>query len=124
MNGLYGHKYASGTRIGFVNNLSYTVEENTEVYHGAGRRYGWGIKGGALDVTVSLDGLWLDSGAQRFFLAETERTGALTAFVLGATGTDRGVTFSGCRVGTLDVEFAADGWATQSVDVIALTPNT
>ena len=118
--GLAVHKFASGYRIGFANNFSYSVEENVEVYHAPGKREGWGIKPGAYDVTVSLEGLWVDSGAQKFFLAEAKNTGALTAFAMGVTGTAKGVTFSGCRMGTHNAEFTADGWATETVDITAL----
>lgn len=117
---LCGHTFASGDAIGFCNLMSYTVEENVETYKGAGRRYGWGIKGGALEYTVHLEGLWIDSGAQQFFENESERSGALTAFAMGASGAEKGVVFSGCRMGTLDVEFDAEGWCTQTVDIVAL----
>jgi len=117
---LVNHTFASGEAIGFCNLMSYTVEGNVEVYKGAGRRYGWGIKGGAVECTVHLEGLWVDSGSQQFFINESERSGALTGFAIGASGDDRGTVFSGCRVATLDVEFDAEGWCTETVDIIAL----
>ncbi len=117
---LCNHTFASGDAIGFANLMSYTVEENVEVYKGAGRRSGWGIKGGAIECTVHLEGLWVDSGAQQFFINETLKSGALTAFAIGASGTEQGVVFSGCRIGTLDVEFDAEGWCTETVDITAL----
>lgn len=118
---LVNHAFASGEAIGFCNIMSYTVEENVEGYMGAGRRYPWGIKAGGLECTVHLEGLWVDSGAQQFFINESARTGALTGFAIGASGTEQGVVFSGCRMGTLDVEFDAEGWCTQTVDITALT---
>ena len=118
--GLVNHTFASGQPIGFCNLMSYTVEENVETYKGAGRRYGWGIKGGALEYTVHLEGLWVDSGAQQFFMNEAARSGSLTGFAIGASGTEQGVVFSGCRMGTLDVEFDAEGWCTETVDIVAL----
>lgn len=120
IHGLFGHKFASGTRIGFLNNLSYTAEHNTEVYHGVGKREGWGIKEGALDVTLHLEGLWIDSGAHTFFLNQSERSGALTAFAIGFSGSDRGLAASGARLGTLDVDISSDGWATKTVDIPVL----
>ena len=117
---LAAHKFTDGEALGFCNIMSYTVEQNVETYKGAGRRYGWGIKGGALEYTVHLEGLWVDSGAQQFFINESERSGALSAFALGASGTEQGVVFSGCRMGTLDVEFDAEGWCTETVDIVAL----
>jgi len=114
------HTFASGDALGFCNLMSYTAEGSVEVYRGAGRRYGWGIKGGALEYTVHLEGLWVDSGAQQFFINESQRSGALTAFAIGASGTEQGVVFSGCRMGTLDIEFDAEGWCTQTVDIVAL----
>jgi hypothetical protein len=119
--GLYEHDFASGIQIGHVNLLSYTAEQNVEVYHGVGKREGWGIKAGAYDVTAHLEGLWIDSGAVQFFIGETTDTGALTSFAIGFSGTDRGMTFSGCRVGTFDAEINAEGWATATVDIPALT---
>jgi len=118
--GLAAHIFGSGTRIGFVSNMSYSIEQNVEVYHAPGRRYGWGIKGGAHDVSVHLDGLWVATGALALFTTEANKTGALTAFALGASGTDQGIAFSGCRLGTYDGEFTADGWATEVVDIPAL----
>ncbi len=117
---LVNHTFASGVPIGFCNRMSYTAEGNVEVYRGAGRRYGWGIKGGALDYTIHLEGLWVDSGAQRFFANESARSGALTPLAIGASGLEQGIVFSGCRMGTLEVEFDAEGWATQTVDIPAL----
>lgn len=114
------HQFASGSKIGLVNLMSYTAEHNVEVYYGAGKREGWGIKAGQYSLTAHLEGLWIDSGAQKFFLGEAEKTGALTAFALGASGTEKGIVFSGCRQGTFDAEFSADGWATQTVDIPAL----
>jgi hypothetical protein len=120
INGLVGHKFASGTLIGFVNNLSYTVEHNVEGYGGVGKREPWGIKEGAYGVTINLEGLWIDSGAQSFFLAQSMVSGALTPFAIAFSGTDKGVAFSGCRVGTFDAEISADGWATSTVDIPAI----
>lgn len=120
INGLVGHKFASGTKIGFVNNLSYTIEHNVEGYQGVGKREPWGMKAGAYGVTMSLEGLWIDSGAQSFYLAQTLVTGALTVFSIAFSGTDKGVSFSGCRVGTYDAEISADGWATNTVDIPAI----
>lgn len=114
------HAFGSGIKVGLVNNLSYTIEHNVEVYHGAGKREGWGIKAGALDVTAHLDGLWIDSGAHQFFINESKKSGALMAFGLAFSGTERGIVFSGCRMGTFDVTFAADGWATDGIDITAL----
>lgn len=118
---LYGHDFASGTQIGLVNLLSYTTEHNVEVYHAVGKREGWGIKAGAYDVTAHLEGLWIDSGAMGFFIGETSDTGALTAFCLAFSGTAKGLAFSGCRLGTFDAEINAEGWATATVDIPALT---
>jgi len=118
--GLMNHKFASGIRIGFASNLSYDVEHNVETYIAPGRRYGWGIKGGAIEVSVNIEGLWVDSGAQQFFANESLKTTALTAFGLGASGTDNGVVFSGCRLTSISVEFDAEGWATQNVEIPAL----
>jgi len=120
MGALYKKTFSSGTAIGLVNNLSYTVEEGTEVYHGAGKREAWGIKAGAKDVTVHLEGLWVDSGIQKFFLNEIKSSGNLTSFVLGASGTDKSITFSGCRLGTFDANIDADGWATETIDLLAI----
>jgi len=114
------HAFASGITVGLVNNLSYTVEHNVEVYHGAGKREGWGIKAGALDVTAHLDGLWLDSGAHQFFIDESAKSGALLAFAIGFSGSDKGVVFSGCRMGTFDVTISSDGWVTDGIDITAL----
>jgi len=117
---LVNHQFASGIRVGLVNNLTYTAEHNVEVYYGAGKREGWGIKAGRYDLTTHLEGLWIDSGAHSFFLGESSKTGALTAFALGFSGSDKGVVFSGCRVGTFDVNFDSDGWATDTIDIPAL----
>lgn len=121
-NGLVGHKFASGIKVGFANIMSYSIEHNVERYMAPGRRYGWGIKGGGIECEIHLEGLWVDSGAQQFFLNESERSGSLTAFAIGGSGTERGVAFSGCRLGSIDVEFDAEGWATESVDIPALLP--
>ena len=120
VHGLCAHKFASGAKMGLVNVLSYTVEHNTEVYHGAGRRQGWGIKAGAYDLTVHLEGLWLDSGSKAFFQKEVAKTGALAAFAIAFSGTEKGIAFSGCRLGTFEFEVNADGWATETVDIPAL----
>jgi len=120
--GLAAHTFASGTIIGFANNFTYDIDHGTEVYMAPGRRYGWGIKGGGIEVTLHLDGLWVDSGAQQFFHNEAERTGSLTAFAIGATGSDKGICFSGCRLSSLGVEFDSEGWCTQTVDIAALVP--
>jgi len=117
---LINHKFASGVKIGFVNNLSYTVEHNVEGYAGVGKREPWGMKAGAYGVTMNLEGLWIDSGAQAFFLAQSVVTGALTTFAIAFSGTDKGVAFSGCRVGTYDAEISADGWATSTLDIPAI----
>ena len=105
---LYSKKFASGTAIGLVNNLSYTVDEGTEAYHGAGKREPWGIKAGAKGLTVHLEGLWVDSGIQAFFLAQAKSTGGLTSFALGASGTDKSITFSGCRLNTFDANIESE----------------
>ena len=117
---LVGHVFASGDKVGFVNLLSYTVEHNVEGYHGTGKREPWGMKAGAYDVTAHLEGLWIDSGAQSFFLGQQSETGALTTFCIGFSGSDKGLAFSGCRTGTIDAEITADGWATNTVDVPAI----
>jgi len=114
------HDFASGMKIGHVNNLSYTVEHNVDVYHAVGKREGWGIKAGAYDVTVDMDGLWIDSGAQGWFLGQSIETGALMAFGIAFSGSEKGIGFSGCRLGTYDAEIASDGWATSTVSVPAL----
>ena len=121
-NGLVAHKFASGTRIGFANNFSYDIDHGVERYMAPGRRYGWGIKAGGLEVTINLEGLWIDSGAQQFFHNEAERSGALTAFALGASGTDKGIAFSGCRLNSANIEFDSEGWCTQTVEIPALLP--
>ena len=120
--GLVAHKFGSGIKVGFANNFTYDIDHGTEVYMAPGRRYGWGIKAGGIEVTVHLEGLWVDSGAQQFFHAQGQRSGSLTAFAIGATGTEQGVAFSGCRLSTLGVEFDAEGWCTQDVDITALVP--
>jgi len=117
---LYRKVFASGTPIGLVNVLGYTQEEGTASYHGAGKREPWGIKAGAKDLTVHLEGLWVDSGIQQFFLNEAKATGALTSFVLGASGVDTSITFSGCRLNTFDANIDSEGWATETVDLIAI----
>jgi len=120
IHGLVGHDFASGTQIGLVNVLSYTQEHNVDVYHGVGKREGWGIKAGAYDVSAHLEGLWIDSGALGFFMDQSLVTGALTPFAIAFSGTDRGIAFSGCRLGTYDAEINSDGWATNTVDIPAL----
>lgn len=117
---LYRHKYASGVAVGFVNNVSYTVEENVEGYYGAGRRIPWGVKPGRKETTVHLEGLWVDSGAIQFFLNQAEISGNVASFGLGVSGTDRGISFSGCRLTTTNIEFDAEGWATTRIDVPAI----
>ena len=114
------HKFASGNKVGLVNNLSYTVDEGLDSYHGVGRRFPWGMKGGAIDVTLHLEGLWIDSGAQEFILDQVARTGALLSWNIGFSGTEKGVVFSGCRIASFDANFDADGWATQTVDFGAI----
>jgi len=121
-NGLVAHDFASGIRIGFASNFSYDVEHNVEVYSAPGRRYGWGIKAGKIEVTINLEGLWIDSGAQQFFTNESMKSGSLMAFAIGASGTDQGMVFSGCRFTNIGVEFDAEGWATQAVSIPALLP--
>jgi len=120
--GLAAHYFGSGIRIGFANNVSYDINHNVETYRAPGRRYGWGIKAGGIEVTVNLEGLWVDSGAQQFFHNQAEKTGSLTAFAIGASGTDKGIAFSGCRMGSLGVEFDSEGWCTQTVEIPALLP--
>jgi len=122
IHGLVSHKFGSGIRIGFVNNMTYDIEHNVEKYTAPGRRYGWGIKAGALDVTINLEGLWVDSGAQQLFHNEAEKSGALTAFAIGASGTDKGIAFSGCRMNSVSIEFDSEGWCTQNVEIPALLP--
>ena len=117
---LYRKAFTSGTAIGLVNNLSYTVEEGTESYHGAGKREAWGIKAGAKDITVHLEGLWVDSGIQEFFLDQAKSVVGLTPFALGASGTDKSITFSGCRMSTFDGNIDSEGWATETVDLVAI----
>ena len=117
---LCNHAFGSGTALGCANIMSYTVEEGTEGYYGAGRRYPWGIKGGQIEVTVHLEGLWIDENAWQFWENQAEATGALTAFAIGATGSTKGVVFSGCRLGSFEVEFDAEGWCTETVDIPAL----
>lgn len=119
--GLMNHSFASGSKIGLVNVLSATIEHDVQVYHGAGRRHGWGIRAGAYDVTAHLEGLWIDSGAQGFFTSQAMATGALQAFVMGLSGTEQGHVFSGCRMASYELEFDAEGWATNTVDIMALT---
>ena len=120
MHGLCAHVFASGTPIGFVSTLSYTIEQNVDRYFGVGKREAWGTKEGAYEATAHFEGLWIDSGAQRFFLNQSMVTGALTVFAIGCSGTDKGIAFSGCRTGTYDAELSNDGWATTTVDVPAI----
>lgn len=120
IHGLCAHYFASGQAIGFVSNLSYTIEQNVDKYHGLGKREPWGIKEGAYDATAHLEGLWVDSGAQKFFIRQSKATGALTVFAIGCSGSDVGVAFSGCRVGTFDSELTNDGWATETIDIPAI----
>jgi hypothetical protein len=100
--------------------LSYTINQNVDKYFGLGKREAWGTKEGAYECTAHLEGLWVDSGAQRFFIAQSKATGSLTAFAIGCSGTDRGFAFSGCRVGTFDSEITEDGWATETIDMPAI----
>ena len=118
--GIMNHHYTSGVRIGFANNLTYSIEQNAEAYFAPGRRTPWGIKAGRYECTINIEGLWIDSGAQAFFLKQTLATGALTAFAMGASGTDQAVSFSGCRISSGEVEFDAEGWATNSFEMLAL----
>ena len=117
---LVNHAFASGTPIGCCNMMTYSIEENVEAYYGAGKRYAQAMKGGQIEVTVHLEGLWVDSGIQRFFENEAERSGAMTGFAIGATGTGKGVVFSGCRLSTFDVEFDAEGWCSETIDIPAI----
>ena len=117
------HIFASAAKIGLVNTLSMTVDHDVQVYHGAGKREGWGIRAGAYDVTAYLEGLWLDSGAQGFFMSQSMgvgATGALTPFAIGFSGLEKGIVFSGCRMNSWELEFDAEGWATNTIDIIAL----
>ena len=114
---LYRHKFASGSAIGFANLLSYTVEENVEGYKGVGRRIPYIMKPGAKETTIHLEGLWVDSGAMQLFLNQAEISGNVISFAMGASGTDRGVGMSGCRLTTTNIEFNAEGWATAKVDI-------
>ena len=115
------HEFGSGAKIGLVNTLSVTIDHDVQIYRGAGRRHGWGSRAGAYDVTAHLEGLWIDSGAQGFFTSQALATGALRGFSLGCSGTEQGYVFSGCRMGTYELSFDAEGWATNTIDVTALT---
>jgi len=117
---LYRKVFASGTPFGLVNRLTYTVDEGTEAYRGAGRRTPWGIKPGAKEITITLEGLWVDSGIQGFFLNQSKSTGALTSFVLGASGTDTSITFSGCYLTSFEGSIESDGWVTGTIELLAI----
>jgi len=121
MGSLYSGNIASGAKVGLVGTLSYTADLGTESYHGAGKREPWGIEGGPIDVTVHLDSLWIDSGAQGFLIDQTEATGGLTSFVLLASGSETKIAFSGCKLDSFDGEFDAEGWATETLDLLAIT---
>ena len=108
--------WASGKKIGFAD-VSYSVDEGTEKYFGAGQRWPYGIVEGPKDITVTLESLWIDSGAQQFFLNQSEVSGALTPFWLGVSGTDRALAFSGCKMNSLDGDLPADGWTMQSMEI-------
>ena len=114
------HRFGSGAKIGLVNTLSISVDHDVQIYHGAGRRQGWGSRAGAYDVTAHLEGLWIDSGAQGFFTSQAFATGALRAFAFGCSGTEQGYVFSGCRMTSYELEFDAEGWATNSMDITTL----
>ena len=109
--------WASGDKIGYVDSASYSIDEGTESYFGAGQRWPYGIVPGPMDITVTLDGLWIDSGAQQFFLNQAEISGALTPFWVGVSGTDRALAFSGCQIASLDGDIPAEGWTTLSVEL-------
>jgi len=72
---------------------------------------------GPKDISVTLDGLWIDSGARAFFMDEVEKTGAQTGFTLGASGTDRAIAFSACKIISFDGDFSADDWLRQTVEI-------
>ena len=109
--------FAHGVAVGFTDEFTYTVDEGTERYFGAGKRLPWGQSAGPKDITITVDGLWIDSGARKFFMDEVERTGSLTTFTLGASGTDRSVVFSGCKIISFDGNFPVGDWLTQSVEI-------
>lgn len=115
--GLFRHKFASGSAIGFANVLSYTVEENVEGYKGVGRRIPYIMKPGSKETTIHIEGLWIDSGAMLMFLQQSQVSGNIASFGLGASGTDMGVAFSGCRLTTTNIEFNSEGWATEKIDI-------
>jgi len=119
--GLISHKFASGMRIGFANLMSYSVEHNVEKYNAPGRRTPWGQKPGAYDLTIHIEGLWMPTGALNMFQSQSAATGSLKAFALAVSGTNNAIAFSGCQLSTFDVEFDAEGWATETVDIPALT---
>lgn len=117
---LYGGGYTSGAQVGLVGTLSYSVDPGTEAYHGAGKREPWGIRSGPLDITVHLENLWIDSGVQGFLMDQAEATGALVSFALLASGSETKIAFSGCKLDSFDGEFDAEGWATETVDLLAM----
>jgi len=119
-NGAFADLFASGTLIGLAETATWSMDEGLEEYHGAGKRLPWGIAPGPKSVTLTLEGLWVESGAQKFFMDEIVKSGATNQFHVGISGLDRAFKFSGCYIESLDQDNAADDWSTFSVDLRAL----
>lgn len=117
--GVFTNLFASGWKAGLVETASWSVDEGVERYYGAGNRLAQAIVPGPKSISLTLDGLYIDSGAQQYFLGQIEITGTNDIFHVGISGTDRAFRFSGCQIESLDQDNSADGWSRLSVDLAA-----
>jgi len=118
--GAFSNLFASGMKVGLVDTATWSVDEGLEEYHGAGQRLPQAIVEGPKSITLSLDGLYLVSGAQEFFLNQIKQSAGSDMFHIALSGIDSAVKFSGCKIESLDQENTADGWSRLSVDIRAL----
>jgi len=118
--GNFASLLASGTLVGLAESANWSIDEGLEEYHGAGKRLPWGIAPGPKSITLTIEGLWVNSNIQKTVIDEIVKSGSVNPFHIAISGRERAFRFSGCYIESVDQENAADGWSTISMDLRAL----
>ncbi len=122
--GWYGLFYYAGTKLGYCDSVSVSINANLDPFYEIGTRTPVDLVVGQEEVTGSLERAWIDNTILALVEPNAFVAGILPSFTLVFYADQPGtaqVALSGCKLENAGVELTPDGITLQSSDFRAKT---